>query len=44
MTAVAPHAAVRLAAPRRGRVPLGARVVIGVAIGVLLGMTFRTRP
>ena len=44
MTAVAPQAAVKLAAPRRGRVPLGARVVIGVAIGAVLGAAFRTRP
>jgi len=44
MTAVAPQAAVKLAAPRRGRVPLGARVVIGVAIGAVLGAALRTRP
>ena len=31
-------------APRRVRVPLGVRVVIGVAIGAILGMAFGTHP
>ena len=44
MTVPAPQAAVKFAAPGRGRVPLGARVVIGVAIGAVLGAAFRTRP
>ena len=39
-----PRAAVIRPSPRRGRIPLGARVVIGVAIGALLGVAFGTHP
>ena len=43
-TALEPRPVVNPPAPRPGRVPLGARVVIGVAIGVILGVSFGTRP